>query len=278
MKIRQMGTAAAERVPAIFCHCETCENARTVRGREIRTQTQALINDELLIDFPGDTYLHTLEHPFPLSDIEALLVTHWHSDHFYGEDLAYRMGYYSNGLTGCLDVYSTHTVRGMYERALMLEQMVDETKLKFHEVKHGDRFRVLDKYDVLTLDARHGFNFGDCVIYAISHGEKSLLYAHDTGFISDKTWAALAESGLCFDYVSLDCTFGNTDIESEVHMNFSENLQVRERMEEMGLVKPDTIFVANHFTHNIPCTYESMCEVAEPEGFVIAYDGMEIEF
>lgn len=278
MKILQMGTAAAERIPAIFCKCEVCVNARNVGGKELRTQTQALINDELLIDFPGDTYFHTRVHPFPLSDIQALLVTHWHSDHFYGEDLAYRMSYYANNIESKLDVYSTHTVRGFYERALMLEQLEDPSRLEFHEVRHGDHFKVLDKYDVWVFDAAHGHNFGDCVFYAISDGDKTMLYAHDTAFFSEKTWQALEQFERKFDYVSLDCTFANTDIESNVHMTLSENLAVRERLLEWGLTHPETIFVANHFTHNIPCTHESIVAAAEPKGFKVAYDGMVVDF
>lgn len=54
MKVTYLGTAAAERVPAIFCNCRICRHAMEKKGREIRTQTQALLDDgKLLIDFPG---------------------------------------------------------------------------------------------------------------------------------------------------------------------------------------------------------------------------------
>ena len=53
-------------------------------GREIRTQTQALLDDgNALIDFPGDSYLHRLSGRVDYNRVEALLLTHWHSDHFY---------------------------------------------------------------------------------------------------------------------------------------------------------------------------------------------------
>ena len=35
MKIRYLGTGAAEGIPAVFCECSICKNARKVKGKEI---------------------------------------------------------------------------------------------------------------------------------------------------------------------------------------------------------------------------------------------------
>lgn len=133
MKVTYLGTAAAERVPAIFCNCRICRHAMEKKGREIRTQTQALLDDgKLLIDFPGDSYLHRLSGRVDYNRVEALLLTHWHSDHFYGEDLAYRMSGYANGITTQLAVYSNAYVKGFYDRAFQLEGRYDEQRLTYH--------------------------------------------------------------------------------------------------------------------------------------------------
>ena len=55
MKIRYLGTAAAEGWPALFCSCPICTHARTQGGKNLRTRTQAILDGELLIDFPPDT-------------------------------------------------------------------------------------------------------------------------------------------------------------------------------------------------------------------------------
>ena len=60
MKFRYLGTAAAEGWPAVFCNCDHCHRAKKAGGRNIRTRSQALINDDLLIDFPSDSYHHAL--------------------------------------------------------------------------------------------------------------------------------------------------------------------------------------------------------------------------
>ena len=51
MRIQILGTAAYERIPALFCTCTTCRYAREHGGKEIRTQAQTLINEDLLVDF-----------------------------------------------------------------------------------------------------------------------------------------------------------------------------------------------------------------------------------
>ena len=51
MKIKYLGTAAAEGVPAIFCRCEVCRKSKAAGGRNIRTRSQSIIDDRLLLDF-----------------------------------------------------------------------------------------------------------------------------------------------------------------------------------------------------------------------------------
>ncbi|MBQ8533797.1 MAG: hypothetical protein IJ462_03090 [Clostridia bacterium] len=53
MKIKYLGTAAAEGIPALFCQCETCEKAR--KTGIIRSRAQAIIDDCILLDFGPDT-------------------------------------------------------------------------------------------------------------------------------------------------------------------------------------------------------------------------------
>ena len=61
MKIRYMGTAACERIPGMFCNCDVCQRAMSEGGRNIMTRSQALIDDRLLIDMSGETYMHFLQ-------------------------------------------------------------------------------------------------------------------------------------------------------------------------------------------------------------------------
>ncbi|AKV55609.1 beta-lactamase domain protein [Bifidobacterium actinocoloniiforme DSM 22766] len=282
MKLQHLGTAAAERIPGIFCMCDLCKHASEVGGKEIRTQSQALVDDSLLLDFPGDTYHHFVDEHFDLPSITTLFITHWHSDHFYGEDLAYRMDWYANDNPTHMDVYGSETVKGFYERAFFLEEHYDYSRLTYHSLHPGDAVTVTasngKEYTVHAFEAKHGHHFGDCLFYGITDGEKALLYAHDTAPFYESAWKDMEDAGLKYDYVSLDCTHALEPIKSDVHMNFADNLKVRDRMVEMGLADDSTIFVANHFSHNGLATYEQMQAAAVKEGFISSYDGMVTEF
>lgn len=52
MKIRYLGTTAAEGWPALFCSCSVCTHAREQGGKNLRTRTQAILDGEMLLDFP----------------------------------------------------------------------------------------------------------------------------------------------------------------------------------------------------------------------------------
>ena len=83
MKLQYLGTAAAEGIPSLFCRCDKCLKARERGGREIRTRSQAIVNDCLLIDFPSDTYSHCSEYGIDLSKVNNCLITHVHGDHTF---------------------------------------------------------------------------------------------------------------------------------------------------------------------------------------------------
>ena len=90
MRIRYLGTAAAEGWPALFCRCEACRKAASLGGKNIRTRAQAVIDDRILMDLGPDTYLHMLHQGLDLPAIHTLLVTHAHQDHWYPLELLLR--------------------------------------------------------------------------------------------------------------------------------------------------------------------------------------------
>lgn len=85
MKIKFLGTAAYEGVPSLFCTCRVCQKAMKEGGRELRSRSQAIINDELLLDFPPDTVWHFQRFGLDWAKIGDCLITHDYSDHLYPE-------------------------------------------------------------------------------------------------------------------------------------------------------------------------------------------------
>ena len=99
MKIKFLGTAAAEGCPAVFCNCENCKKAARLGGKDLRTRSQILVNNDLLVDLPPDTYYHKMAYSLDLSAVKTLLVTHSHMDHFYPMELSMRGACYAHDMT-----------------------------------------------------------------------------------------------------------------------------------------------------------------------------------
>ena len=69
MKIKILGSGGGESFPASFCCCAHCEEARKAGGKSLRSLSQTLIDDDLLIDFPSDTDAHCREYNINLGRI-----------------------------------------------------------------------------------------------------------------------------------------------------------------------------------------------------------------
>ena len=275
MKIKYLGTAAAEGVPAIFCHCEVCKYAREHKGKNIRTRSQAMIDDSILVDFGPDTYLHLLQYDLDITELEHCLITHVHKDHLGEEALLYRKRGFANLKEGTkpLTVYGSQDV-GDALKPDENGKVTEDGSLFFRELKPYEPVQI-GEYTITTLPAYHGTD--NPLFYMIEKDGKCLLYAHDTDIVKEEVWEYLVQNQIRFDLVSMDCTEGLKHIEYHGHMNLERDMIVKNRMLENGIANEKTIFICNHFSHNGQATYEAACEFAAQNGLVISYDGMEVE-
>ena len=106
-----------------------------------------------------------------------------------------------------------------------------------------------------------------------------MLYAHDTGIFPEETFAGLAAFGK-LDFISFDCTgcLGADGAWRYGHMSLQTVKEVFARLCAIGAADGDTVKVLSHFSHNGGQTYDEMRAAAEKEGFIVAYDGMEVSF
>ena len=266
-------------MPALFCSCKHCEYARLHGGMDVRTRSQAMIDDALLIDFPADTYMHVLNHGLPLRKIHHCIITHSHADHLYPEDFSMRgKGFANLGEdTDPLNVYGSAQVKTAIERCVNLEHLESKNIIKVHVLEPFKTYDV-GGYSVTPLTARHDPNSGP-YIYIIQKAGKAMLYGNDTGLFPDETWEYLSENPVRLDYVSLDCCNGAGPIDYDAHMNLERNLAIRDRLTEFGCADGKTVFCCNHFSHNAKVVlYHELLEATKDCGFLVSYDGMEVEF
>lgn len=275
MKISYLGTAAADGWPAVFCRCDACKRARERGGKSIRTRSQAMIDDTLLIDLPPDTYMHMVTQNLDLGGVQSLIVTHSHQDHFYPLELIMRAAPYAHDPEGVLTVYGNANVKRLYEIALAEE---DDSQnfhdvVKFEPVDWHSKVTTADGYRITALPANHKKN-ERCCTFLIEKDGKSIFYGNDSGFYPEETWEAL--SGHPLDLVSFDSTMGGAP-GGWSHMGLEDNIRAAERFKQIGCADENTKFVVNHFSHNGQLLHEELEEYVKPYGFIVSYDGMEIE-
>ncbi len=278
MKLTYLGTSAAEGWPALFCRCEYCRKALERGGRNLRTRSQAIVNDDLLLDFPGDSLSHMQKNGLDFSAVRWLLVTHSHMDHFSPCDLHLRPdGYYSHNRTSAaMELYGNERVLQLLEkeRATRPEEPNDPDVYPHLAVAY-ESFDC-GKYRVTPLPANHDENETPFV-YLIEADGKAMLYLHDTGLLCDGVYDYLQTHQVRADLVSYDCTFVTLP-SGGGHLGLDSCPLVRSRLESIGVSDERTISVLNHFSHNGGLIYDELVPVAEKAGFLVAYDGMKVEF
>ena len=275
MKLKYLGTAAAEGIPGMFCNCRVCRNALKIRGKEIKTRSQALLDDKLLIDFPADTYMHILNQGLDLRNIHNVIITHSHADHFYPNDFWCRFeGIAYDIVEEPLNIYVTEA--GYNEALRKLGEDMNETRVKFHKIAPFEPFDVED-YHIIPLAADHDPSTNP-VIYIIEKGGKSLLYAHDTGIFPDSTWDYLEKYNKKFELISLDCTGMAQKNLIRSHLCLNTDKEVYDRLTEIGVCDKNTIVYVNHFSHNGMLTHKELVVEAEKYGFLVTYDSLEVVF
>lgn len=272
-----LGTAAAEAFPAFFCSCGACGRARQAGGRNIRSRSQAVVDGRLLLDFPADTALHIALSGLDLREIRTILITHCHGDHLCPGDLEMRNhGTAHMADAGPLIVYGTEPAKEVILRTFeLMHNTIDGDRLQLRTVEKFVPFSA-DGYRIVPLKAQHA-PWCDPVIYLIGDGKRQILYGHDSGFFPAETWAYLEQHRPHLDFVSLDCTMGVLDNDYGNHMSISEDAEVKARLTDIGCADGNTVFCANHFSHNGLADYDEMVPAAAKYGILVSYDGMELK-
>lgn len=275
MKVTLFGTAAAEGFPAMFCECDTCQRARKSGGRNLRTRSQALIDESVLIDFGPDTLSHTLFGGLNLIPVTDLLITHSHCDHLHRSDFENRKkGYCTIQNKVPLRVFGTSpSIDTISELCQKNSEIQDAVEL--HPVVAFQPYTV-GQYTVIPLKADHDAKT-DPVIYLISDSEKNFLYATDTGIFPQETMAFLKNWAGHIDAMAIDCTAILLKNWRRSHMGLDTDLEQITALREIGVIDQTTQIILHHFSHNGGATYDELVPIAAAHDLAVAYDNMVIE-
>ena len=152
MKVKFLGTSAAEGIPALFCTCNNCMHARKYKGKNIRTRFSILLDDSYKIDFPPDSYLHLLRYNLDYTKLKSVFITHDHSDHISENEFGMMMKYFTNERNLCLNIYGNEEVVKKINGVLYKDDSTNRPNLK-----HVKSYDVIEDeyYKVTVLPADH---------------------------------------------------------------------------------------------------------------------------
>ena len=134
--------------------------------------------------------------------------------------------------------------------------------------------KILD-YTVTPLRARHAEHLNS-MIYIIRSENKNILWAHDTGKFPADTVEYLKNSGIVFDFISLDCTLKRNAQITGAHMDLDWCVEMTELLRENGNVNDNTKVVLSHIGHLVERTHDELQKEADDFNMTVAYDGMSV--
>lgn len=235
MRVRLLGTGAADGWPNPWCSCPSC--AAALAQGVVRGQTSVLVDDVLLLDVGPEAPRAALRQGVSLADVRGVLVTHGHEDHHGPRAWTWR------GLAadrGPLTLLAPPAV--LAAAASRLDPTVTAVP-----ARAGDRVDVAG-YEVVVLPAAHGGpELGPAVLYDVTAPDGSrLLYATDTTVLPDA--AVELARDRAYDVVLLELA----GVPVDLHLTVATWPGEVERLRAVGAVTERTRLCAVHLGHTNP--------------------------
>lgn len=252
MKLTFLGTGTSCGVPVVGCDCYVCRSRDT---HDQRTRTSALLETEttrILIDCGPDFRQQMLRVPF--RKIDGVLLTHIHYDHVGGlDDLRPFCEF------GDIDVFANQKTADALHQTMPYvfgEHLYPGVpKIKLRVVPPYQEFMIGD-ISVMPFTVMHK----SLPIFAYRFGD--FAYITDMKTISDEDKACLK------GVKNLVVNALRFTPKHPAHLLVDESIAFAR---EIGAER--TYFI--HVTHDIGLHYKANAKL--PEGFVFAYDGMQID-
>jgi phosphoribosyl 1,2-cyclic phosphate phosphodiesterase len=276
MEILFLGTAAAEGIPSVFCRCETCRRAAETGGKEIRTRCSFLVNKHLMLDLSPDIMFHKLRYNLDLAAVDSLCITHSHTDHLNVPDLTFRACpvYAHIPNEKPLNIYANKKSCDHIRDGILFEFAAPEhPSFSIIEIAPGSVIKS-GELKVTAFKAVHDPR-ENCLFFLVEEGEKNFLQINDSAQPGGEFGQDLARvlGGRKLNAVSMDCTHGR-EKGSRGHMGMEENIALTKRLLGASLADKDTLFFANHFSHNSHSLHSELSESLAPHRITPAWDGM----
>lgn len=273
MKITLLGTGANECIPAFRCKCPICTNARIEKGKEIRQNSCALIEntcgESLLIDMPPQIMSLLANSELDSTYINNILFTHRHEDHILGARYLFQ-GCSRKGFEIELKaqvfmpetVYTSMSGKFLYNKpSSELEINTENYKINFVKALKTYSIAGMKVTPVKTnhLDESFGYIIEDVT-------GKTIVYLLDAAkVLPEKTLEILSMKQI--DVLIVDCTFKETNRDSG-HSDIEGAIELKKT------VKPIKMILSHIGHRNL--SQRELVSTMSFHHIEIGYDGMTI--
>lgn len=272
MKLFFLGTGSAEGLPALFCDCAVCRQARARGGRDCRTRTSVLLDDVVKIDLSPDTLYQVHRHNLDLFRLKHLLFTHTDDDHFAVRELQYLTPTFAP--SRCCKPLHIWATRELIKKMLPeMAHFFEKAPLRFHPLAPFVEVAV-GHLHVTPITAHHRPD-ELCLNFLVRDAAGSvLLYASDTGWYDAPTWEFL--EGRRIDAVVAECGKGAGSSAYDGHLSVDEVRRFKERLVAAGGLSADAPFWVTHISHTGLLLHDELSGLLAPDNISVAYDGLEV--
>ena len=278
MKIKFLGTSGAEGFPALACSCSYCKKAKRLKGKNIRTRSQTIIDSRLLIDFGPDTLAHFHQYNINFNKINNILITHHHEDHLCVSELLYTNNIFKNKKDNhIVNVYLSQTSFDHIEKYIYLrfEKSPSEfyQNIKFHIIKAFDEIDI-DGYKITPLMANHMAIKDEAFVYLIRKNEQTFLYFCDSGTVLPETYDYLKNNNIQIDSIIFDCAKGKSDDSYKGHMNIDDVVKMSDAFISDKILKDKKKLYLTHISHKGKLNHEEFVKAVKKYSLKVAFDGL----
>jgi phosphoribosyl 1,2-cyclic phosphate phosphodiesterase len=226
MELTFLGTGGAWGLPELNCHCRICSEMKRKGERRQRTAFVLSGNKTLLVDCGPDIASGLARNP--VTQIDAILLTHEHGDHYMGLDelFAYKRSL-PRGTFDPIPVYATaQSWSVIMQRFRYLESMA----VIKPQIVEPDSDLLIGDLRIMPFKTHHGDFAAGSVGYAIQwedeHRKTRLVYTSDFMDLPSLRSALMNP-----DYLIIQCFWLNEPVINRPHhMSFQRAIDFIKRL------------------------------------------------
>lgn len=259
MQILFLGTGAADH------HFDQYGSSSEVRG-----SCSTLINGKILIDAGPTGYAGLKRFGISPNDLSALLITHDHADHCSLENIL-RIQLERDKTLEPLKIYLPPLAMKKYSAE------INKSDALLIPLDEGMSF-TLDDFTITPLPANHQVPSGDqCFWFLMESAAGNLLYALDGAWFRTKSAKLIGAKPL--SWIIWDATM----LEAGDWRSFEHNDLQMIKMQIAALknckcVTEKTVHILDHMARTLWPNPAESTAIAQQNGFIMAYDGLLLEY